>query len=116
MDGWAIKHRKRQEAPPAPKRKAMHAKRVVPTSAARLDDAYDWLVDGGPPVVDGGSATLTCRTTDAMVAGVTAAAPVPPVAAAAAPAAKPAASLEELVLKYPPRAVKTLTSDDGWLA
>ena len=67
MDGWAIKHRKRQEAPPAPKRKATHARRVAPAPAARLDDAYDWLVDGGPPVVDGGSANLTCRTTDAIL-------------------------------------------------
>ena len=118
MDGWAIKHRKRQEAPPAPKRKATHARRVAPAPAARLDDGYDWIVDGGPPVVDGGSANLTCRTTDAMAAGVTAA-PVPAVAPAApvaAPVAKPAASFEELMRKYPPRAVKTVTSDDGWLA
>ena len=96
-----------------------------PAAAADLDDGYDWLVDGGPPVVEGGSTALTCRTTDAEVASITSAvAPVRPVAAVrglATPtprAAPPAATLEALLRKYPPLSVKRVTSpeDDGWLA
>jgi hypothetical protein len=109
--------KKRNRPPPAlPKRKAV---RATPSKTAPTLDDDDWL-GAGPPVTEGASTKLTCRTDDEVASFTSSTVRhVQPVAMRAAPAPQPKPlTFESLVHKFPPLASKPLTSaeEDDWLA